>query len=334
MLLCRQGCFNPALSTRLRLFGPTARQLKVLEVLKPVLLHAHFGMDACTALSMAHALSVPLVVTFHGWDATTYDQVFRWQSIALNLYVRRYKKLAEAATRVLCVSEFIRRKVIAKGFSEEKTTVHYTGINLREFTPQAINRDPIILFVGRLVAKKGCEYLIRAMRLVQEHAPEAELVVIGDGPMRGSLEQLANSQLRKCRFLGALPPNVVRQWMNRASVFSVPSVVTESGDAEGFGMVFAEAQAMGLPVASFASGGIPEAVKDGETGLLAAERDVEALSANLVLLLKSDSMRQRFREAGRRRVCELFDIEKQAVKLENIYADVVQLYAAGRIASQ
>jgi colanic acid/amylovoran biosynthesis glycosyltransferase len=319
---------------RLKLLGMTTSDTALLCQARPALVHAHFGMDATNAMSVAESLGVPLMVTFHGWDATVRDDVFRRQSIALNLYVRRRPKLARAAVRVLCVSEFIRRQVLKKGFSPDKTIVHYIGIDLRKFIPEpTVQRKPIVLFVGRLVEKKGCEYLIRAMEIVQTKIADAELVVVGDGPLRKGLEHEAGSRLRLCRFLGGCSPDVVRDWMNKARVFSTPSVVAESGDAEGFGMVFAEAQAMGLPVASFASGGIPEAVAHGVTGLLASERDVNALARNIVSLLTDDSLWRRFSAAGQERVKRLFDLEKQTAKLEQIYHEVLQEHHVGVAAS-
>ena len=98
-------------------------------------------------------------------------------------------------------------------------------------------------------------------------------------------------------------------------------------------MVFAEAQAMGLPVASFASGGIPEAVEHGVTGLLTTERDVTALAGNIVSLLTDDSLWRRFSAAGQERVKRLFDLEKQTAKLEQIYHEVLQEHHAGAAAS-
>ncbi len=111
--------------------------------------------------------------------------------------------------------------------------------------------------------------------------------------------------------------------MNRARVFCVPSVTVDSGASEGFGMVFAEAQAMGLPVASFETGGIPEAVVHGETGLLARERDTAGLAQNIIALLSDRAMWERFSDAGRRRARELFDIRRQTAALEDIYRAVL-----------
>jgi colanic acid/amylovoran biosynthesis glycosyltransferase len=312
--------------------GPklTFPELARLRSLRPALIHAHFGMDAANAMPLARSLDIPLVVTFHGWDATVRDDVFRRRSISLNRYVRRRSELARTAARGLCISEFMRRRVHEKGFPPEKTTVHYIGIDLQEFTPDpTVKRQPIVLFAGRLVEEKGCEYLIRAMEVVQSKVKDVELVVIGDGELRKQLERQARSSLRQFRFTGWCSPAVVRDWMSKASVFSTPSVVAEAGDTEGFGMVFAEAQAMGLPVASFAIGGIPEAVEHGITGLLAPERDIDALADNIVSLLTDASLWRRFSAAGQERVKRLFDLRKQTAKLEQIYHEVLEKHQAG-----
>jgi glycosyltransferase involved in cell wall biosynthesis len=179
------------------------------------------------------------------------------------------------------------------------------------------------LFTGRLVEKKGCEYLIVAMARVQAIMPNVELVVIGDGSLRPRLEALAQEKLTRFRFLGVQTPGAVRQWMNRSRIFSVPSVVAESGDAEGFGMVFAEAQAMGCPVVSFSSGGVPEAVAHEQTGFLAKERDTEALSEYILGLLGNEALWRRMSEEGRNRVCALFDLKAQTKRLESIYNQVI-----------
>jgi glycosyltransferase involved in cell wall biosynthesis len=226
--------------------------------------------------------------------------------------------------RFLCVSNFIRKQALAKGFPADKTMVHYTGIDVDYFQadPQ-IKRSPTVLFVGRLVPKKGCEYLIRAMAEIQRVVPETKLVIIGDGPLRGGLEKLSATTVKNFEFLGAQKPAVVREQMNRATVFCTPSVVSETGDAEGFGMVFAEAQAMGLPVVSFASGSLPEAVADGQTGFLAPERGWQALGAKILLLLRDEKLWAQFSRAGALRVRSQFDIRKRAQALEVIYEQVI-----------
>jgi glycosyltransferase involved in cell wall biosynthesis len=212
---------------------------------------------------------------------------------------------------------------VDQGFPEEKVIVHYIGIDTDLFKADAsVRREPIVLFVGRLVEKKGCEYLIRAMARVQANCPEARLVVIGEGPLRVSLEKLAQQNFPQATFLGAKAPDEVRDWMNRAFVFCVPSTTARNGDQEGFGLVFTEAQAMGLPVVSFASAGVPEAVANGSTGFLVPERDEEGLARNITTLLTDGQVWQRCSEAGMARVRSHFNLRHQTGVLEEIYLSI------------
>jgi glycosyltransferase involved in cell wall biosynthesis len=111
--------------------------------------------------------------------------------------------------------------------------------------------------------------------------------------------------------------------MARSIVFCVPSVVAESGDAEGFGMVFIEAQAMGLPVVSTLSGGIPEAVRHRESGLLVPQRDVKGLAAALLLLIENQDVWRRYSAAGRKRVVDQFDLAQQTDRLEQVFEELL-----------
>jgi len=259
------------------------------------------------------------LTTFHGFDATVKDEYARRSHYAHRIYPRRREELKREVRLFIAVSKFIERKLLEQGFPRDKIVVHYIGVDTEIFKPDpAVPRESVVLFVGRLVENKGCEYLIRAMRRVQAAMPQVELVVIGDGPLRPALERLAGETLGRYRFLGSQSPEGVRSWMNRARVFSVPSVTAKSGVSEGFGLVFAEAQAMGLPVASFATGGIPEAVVHGVTGFLAEERDWEMLAEHISSLLKEDNIWRRFSVAGQSRVRALFDLQKQTSALEEI----------------
>jgi glycosyltransferase involved in cell wall biosynthesis len=325
--ISRGGLAGKPKRVRFKLWGASATLRRKLMSLGPVLVHAHFASDACNAMALARALEVPLVASLHGYDITVKDD--RQSS----LYLWRREKLKAQGSRFLCVSNFIRNQALAKGFPAEKMVVHFTGINLEFFCPDPrISRSPVILFVGRLVSVKGCEYLIRAMAEIQGFAPEAKLVVIGDGPLRVKLELQASGSVRNFAFLGVQSPEVVRKWMNRATVFCTPSVVAETGQREAFGMVFTEAQAMGLPAVSFASGGIPEAVADGQTGFLVPEGDWRALGARILLLLRDGKLWTQFSQAGELRVRSQFDIRKQAQALEVIYERVIDEFCrAGKL---
>jgi colanic acid/amylovoran biosynthesis glycosyltransferase len=291
----------------------------------PVLVHAHFGPAALTALPLARWLKVPMVVTYHGYDATTADEYLRRSNYQNRVYARRKAELWNASNVFIAVSKFIRSRLLLQGLPDEKVVVHYIGVDTELFAPDSqVRREPMVLFVASLHEGKGCEYLIRAMARVQSNLPEVELVVIGDGPLRQQLEGMARESLRRFKFLGTQSPETVRLWMNRARVFSVASVSASSGWVEAFGLVYAEAQAMKLPVVSFASGGVPEVVCQGETGFLAPERDIEALAHFLHELLRDEALRTRMGENARRRVCKEFDLRNQTRRLEELYTHVLE----------
>jgi glycosyltransferase involved in cell wall biosynthesis len=305
-----------------KLFGFAPRLTRPLGALNPVLLHAHHGANGLRALPLARSLGIPLVVTFHGSDATAIDLRHEKAPFGHRRYLARKPELQRGGTLFLAVSEFIRRKLLEQGFPEEKVEVHYTGVDTKMFQPASTEREPVILFVGRLVERKGPEYLIRATAQVQNELPETELVVIGDGPLRADLEQQAKKSLRRYRFLGTQRHHAVREWMNRASVFCAPSVKMPSGEEEAFGMVYAEAMAMEKPVVAFNSGGVSEVISHGQTGFLAPERDWRALAKYLSILLQDTELRKKIGVAGRARVMRQFNLEQRTKVLETIYARV------------
>ena len=281
---------------------------------KASLLHAHFASGGRSALPIVRYLRIPLIVTLHGADVTTRID-----------FQQRYTDLWEEASVFICVSEFIRRKAADAGFPKEKLRVHYIGIDRDDFRPQGKSKKrDIVLFVGRLVEKKGCEFLLHAMALVKRTHASAQTIVIGDGPLRPSLEQLATQLAIPCQFLGEQPGPVVREWISAASLFCAPSVTASSGDSEGLGMVFAEAQAMGTPVVSSCHGGIPEIVLDGRTGLLAPEGDSITLALHIARLFEDEHFWKQCVENGIAWVRERFDLKVQTRQLEQIYVEVCE----------
>ena len=295
------------------------------------LIHAHFAEGASPALFMSNQLNLPLVLHLRGGAEMMRDADLRRHLFQMPFLAYR-RQLWERASLFLCPSNYIREKAIRAGFPEEKVRVQYTGMNCGAFTPglPVSEKDPnLVLYVGRLVPYKGCDYLLRAMQLVQKQRPTARLVVIGDGTFRASLEQLNRELAVGATFLGEQPQQTVRSWLERGRVFCGPSITHEDGMSEAFGNVFSEAQSMGVPVVSFRHGGIPETMREGVTGLLAPERDVELLAAHLTRYIEDDSFWAQSREEGMRWVKEQFDVRKQTAKLESIYDGVIQQFRPG-----
>lgn len=324
-LLVNRGGFLGKMSegiSKLRGEFPPLFTRKLKEI-NPSLIHAHFAQDGTLALPLAETLKIPLLVTFYGFDVTVEDSQASF-SLVQRLYLQRREMLKQKARLFIAISEFIKKNALDQGFPSDRMVVNSLGIDTELFKPNpSVQREPIVLFVARLVEKKGCEYLIQAMSKVQMSIPEVELVIIGDGNLRSSLERQAEKMLHRYRFLGVQSSEKVKAWMQRAQVFCVPSITASSGDAEGLGVVFLEAQATGLPVVSSFSGGIPEVVAHSETGFLAAERDWEELAKYILLLLNDSHLWSCFSEAGLNRVRNLFNLQKQSQTLEEIYKQVL-----------
>lgn len=325
-LVVNQGNFLGKVEEQLfKLTGFAPKLYRQVRQLKPVLIHAQFGLSGALILPWARSLGIPLIVHYRGADATIDEASSRYISLNHWLYFQRKDRLQQEARLFIAVSKFIKHKLVEQGFPPEKIISHYHGVDLNQFRPEPqIKREPIVLFVGRLTEKKGCEYLIQAMVQVQSFLPNVELIIIGDGPLRANLESLAAKLLPRYQFLGVQPPDAVKNWMNRARLLAAPSITASQGDSEGLPNVVLEAQAMALPVVSTTHAGIPEAVIHGETGFLTAERDVEGLADYSLRLLKDLDLWQHFSAKGREHVETNFDRAKQTTVLESIYQSVLR----------
>lgn len=294
------------------------------------LAHVHFATDAVAVWPWLRRLDLKVVVTLHGFDIHTHPQW--WEAGHAGDYMRHYpQRLRQLAqdprVSFIAVSGSIKdRAIAAYGIPADKIRIQHIGIDVREFTPVAPpvgERAPCILFVGRLVEKKGLDVLIRAMVQVHQQFPDARVQVVGDGPLRGQLEALAQSLAVPVEFLGAQPSSVVRDLMKQAFTFCLPSVVGPNGDAEGFGLVILEAEASGVPVVTSALGGRDEGIVHGETGFAFDEGDHEALAGHLCRLLGDRDLASRMGVAARAFVEQRFDLHRCTRQLEAYYDECV-----------
>ena len=296
-----------------------------LKAENPQLIHAHFGMDALDAWPLARALNLPMLVTLHGYDINTHRDW--WEAGNAGFLMRFYPRLLlrlaqQPRVRFIAVSEALRQRAIESGIPGDKIAVNYIGIDTRKFVPGAVQiakRPPHILFVGRLVEKKGCQYLIEAMAAVQQAVPAAQLIVVGDGPLRHDLERAAKKIGIRATFRGAQSSMQVNRELDAARVFCLPRVKAKNGDSEGFGLVLLEAQASGVPVVTSALGGATEGIREGVTGYSFAEGDVAALARTLISLLKEDKILVHMAEQGPQFVASEFDLTHCTKQLEILY---------------
>jgi glycosyltransferase involved in cell wall biosynthesis len=184
-----------------------------------------------------------------------------------------------------------------------------------------------LVFVGRLVDKKGVSDLLAALSLLAERGLRPRLAIVGDGPLRQALEEIATSRGLAVEFLGHLAPDAVAQIMRESRVFAAPSRTAPSGDAEGFGMVYLEAALAGIPAVAYRHGGVPEAIVEGATGILADEGDIEGLATAIETLLADAATRAAMGSAAEARVRAEFDIDSRTEQLVELYDEVVRASA-------
>lgn len=302
------------------------RQLRrVVRDVRPDVVHAHFGIEGAVAQRALAGTGVPLVVTFHGWDASTYPDVMRGYGGFATHLVERWDDLVAGADAIIAVSETIKSLLVDRGADESKIQVIACGVDTASFPLAEPSPDGPVVFVGRLVEKKGVADLLEALALVS-HAPH--LHVYGDGPLRADLERLAVDRGVNARFFGMTSTEDVRRAFESAAVVAMPSRRARTGDLEGLGVVALEAAARGKVVVGYRSGGLAEAVLSGETGHLVEEGDIPGLADALRSVFRDPAGARQMGTAARRHVVERFEQAALLARVEDVYDEVLAAQAS------
>jgi colanic acid/amylovoran biosynthesis glycosyltransferase len=268
--------------------------------------HAHFaGMAARTAFWIAKFFPITFSLTAHAND------IFAPRNFEIGL-----DKLVSEA-RVIITETDYSEKFLRERFPERADRIHriYNGLDLSEFGHANFSSDPpLIVAIGRLIAKKGFTDLIRACALLVERGRPFRCEIFGDGPLESQLRgQIAELGLQELVQLpGPKPQHEVREHLASADVFVLPSVPGADGGMDNLPTVIMEAMATGLPVVSTRIGGIPEMVVENETGFLVSPGDVVVLADAIEKVTNDQSLGQKFGQAGYERAQTLFSIEKNA----------------------
>jgi glycosyltransferase involved in cell wall biosynthesis len=284
------------------------------------LLHAHFGEAGIAALPIQRRSGLPLITSFHGRDVA--KPAARWYG------QRLYRRLFQRGAAFVAISHQMRAQLIGLGAPAERVAVIRTGIDPDEI-PFAARQAPAggavrLLTCGRLVEKKGTRYAIAAVARLRAAQPGLSLTVIGDGPLRADLERQAAAAgvADRVRFLGVQPAERVIAEMLACQIFVLPCVTAADGDQEGVPVVLMEAQASGMPVVSSRHAGVPEVVREGASGYLAPERDVDELARAIATLLDQPERWPALGAAGRQHMLDEFDVNQAAGQLEALYDSI------------
>jgi glycosyltransferase involved in cell wall biosynthesis len=291
------------------------------------LVHVHFGPDAVMAMPLTRKLNIPMLTTFHGMDITRNKLDLLTSKRPTDMhYALHLNELKRSGTGFIAVSDFVQNLLLKAGFAKDKIRRVYIGVDTTRFCPvPRTTQQRYVLCVGRHTPKKGLVTLLKAWARIEKQYPEVKLLQIGAGPQTAELVQLITdlSIANRVELMGSKSSEEVRSYMQQAEIFALPSQTAPNGDSEALGIVFNEASACGIPIVSTRHGGIPEAVLDGETGLLVAEGDDAALANALAKLLGDADLRAKMGQRGREFVLESFDIAKQTTILEAFYSDAI-----------
>ena len=277
-----------------------------------------FGQEGYRCLSAKQRTDIPLITTFYGLDVSALPRQKKWQ--------KRYKRLFAEGDLFLVEGPFMGEQLIALGCPANRVIVQHLGVDLEKIplrtdpTPE----HPIVLTYSVFREKKGLKYAIQAYAKIAKKYPDAQLRMIGDGPLRPHLQaEIRNLHLEnRVKMLGLLPHPAALEELKRATILLYPSVTASDGDTEGGAPVaLIEAMAMGVPIVSSQHADIPEVVIDKTCGLLYPERDIAGLAEGLDTLLSSP---EQFGRAGRAHVEEQHNLKKQVKKLEAIYDRVLK----------
>lgn len=281
------------------------------------LFHAHWWIPAGLAGALARP-SCPLVITCHGSDLYLLDRLPALRALARWVFKR--------AQRVTVVSSPLRERVaILTGRPAETIPVLPMPVDLERFLSLPLPLGPPweVLFVGRLIQRKGPDLLLQAAALMAERP--IRFTLIGEGPERERLERLiVDLKLEsRVRLLGSQAPESVAELLAQSHLLALPARRDWKGEEEGLGMVLLEAMARGRPVVTTPTGGIPDAVRDGETGLLVPPDDPAALAEAIAYLLDNPGVSSRLAAQGRRWVEEHASRASAGRRYAELYREAV-----------
>jgi colanic acid/amylovoran biosynthesis glycosyltransferase len=296
------------------------------------IIHGLFGRSAVNALAYQARFDLPLVVTFRGADVAVLTS--RRRALPVNVpYWLLSGRLFRKASRYVAVSQDLVERLLRAGADPAKLAVWHAGVAI----PPAIERSasspgPLrILIVGRFVEKKGIEFGLQAFAELARDRPNVRLRIVGDGPPRGRYEAIARATGvgDRIAFLGMQTHEELRSELAETDLLFAPSVTVE-GDVEGVPTVMMEANARSIPVVAARTGGLPEIVEDGVTGLLTRERDVSGLAAALRALVDDGGRRVAMGVAARRKMEREHNIVDRMALIERMYDEAIDEHRARR----
>ena len=287
---------------------------------RPGAVLAEYGQTGARVADGCALAGVPLIVHFHGNDASVRSVLAEHDN---------YRRLFQVAAAVVGVSKAMCAKLIALGAPPEKVHFNPYGVDCNAFqVSDAGSAPPTMLAVGRLVEKKAPHLTILAFADVHRGHPDARLRIIGDGPLMGPCQDLVEAlRLRDAvTFLGEQDAGVIAAEMRHARCFVQHSVEAQNGDSEGTPLAILEAGASGLPVVSTRHAGIVDVVIEHETGFLVPELDIQGMARAMRRLVAEPGIAGRMGRAARYRIKSRYTVQRH---IDHLWA-IIEAAIEGR----
>lgn len=297
----------------------TSYSFKVALVIEKLIRRYNLGLahfqGGPGGLFLLRRLSVPVLYTVHHtyYQQSAYVPGQRWKRIFWGMEKLSYGR----AGRIVCVSPSTQKVLIEKyHVAEHACSVVLNGVDKIQFFDSHSERFPnSLLFIGRLEARKGVDFLMKAIPLVKARCPEVRLFIAGDGNLRQWIERTISEQdlHRNTVMLGVLEDKLVPRWYNRVTAVVVPSVF------EGFGLNAAEAMACGTPVIATDVDGLRDIVDNNVNGRLVEYGNVHQLSETILSVIGNYRERQKLAENCLLKATNVFDWYRAARQIAHVY---------------
>jgi len=269
-------------------------------------------------------LKKPLVCTFHSAELILFKKFLRIPFLG-KVFIYFWKKIFKKADYVTVNSNYTKSLLNILDIPDNKIKVIPFGSSLEILEKQGDKtehkREKKILFVGRLVERKGVEYLIKAFYEIEKDFPEYKLHIVGDGPLKSSLISMVHRLgiQDKVEFLGFVSNEKLIEEYLTSTLFVLPAIIDSRGDTEGLGVVLVEAMYFGLPIVASSVGGIKDIVKNGYNGLLVKEKSIEELVVAMKKLLENEGLRNRISRNAENFIKRRFSWGKIISDFEELY---------------
>ena len=290
------------------------------------ILHFHIGSDACIYSDIMRLSQKPSVVSFYGYDASSF-RYFLW---GYGGYLLK-KRLFPYVSKVLVMSPDMKNDLLQIGCPEDKIIVHYYGTDVKKFIQKknyTENEDVTLIIISCLDPQKGHRYMLESLMLVHQQNKKIKLKIFGTGSIEKEIKKIINkNNMNSYVSLNGKLTYGSKEHLNElyeADIFIHPSVQAKNGSKEGIPGAIVEAMASGLPVISTYHAGIPYIINNMETGILISEWDVNGLSESIKLLINDVKLRTKLGKAGQAYATENLDLDVKEIELESIYNNLLK----------